>query len=155
MQIQSLAGLNRDQIVAYAKTDIAYRYALEELNPFTVTGDAGLYVQHNADGHLDAGQVSDLYLQDRAAMLSWLLQFNVNDNAPTATPYGDTFYILGSFVDRYYFKDVATNTKIRLGETVDLLQPPTDFRHIVFGGGQGEILNGSATSDHLYGGSRR
>ncbi|MDD5391304.1 MAG: hypothetical protein PHD37_18355, partial [Gallionellaceae bacterium] len=49
VQIQSLASLSRDTLVERAQTDIAYRYALEQLNPFALTGDAGLYAQHNGD----------------------------------------------------------------------------------------------------------
>ncbi len=155
LAIQPLTALTRDQIVAKAKLDtadgLAYRYALEQLNPFALTGDSGLYAQHNGDGHLNAGQFSERYLQDRAAMLSWVLQFNTQDIAPTATPTGDTFFKLGTFGDRYYFEDVATHTQIRLGETVDLLQLPNDFRQIVFGTNTGETLTGSAKQDHLYG----
>jgi pimeloyl-ACP methyl ester carboxylesterase len=36
-----------------AKTDIAYRYALTELNPFAITGNDGLYAQFNENGELD------------------------------------------------------------------------------------------------------
>ncbi len=151
LNVTSLAGMNAGTVAAQAKQDtadgLAYRYALEQLNPFVLTGDADIYAAHNGDGHLNADQFSDLYLQDRAAMLGWLL----HDLAPVDTPLGETYFKLGQFGDRYYFQDVTSHTQIRLGETVDLLQPPTDFRHIVFGTDDGETLVGEAKSDHLYG----
>ncbi len=156
--IVTLASLSRDQMAALAQTDIAYRYALVNLAPFALTGDDSLYAQHNTNGELDLydpatgqGALTDLYLQDRAAMLDWVMQFNTEDIPPAATPFGDTFFKLGSFGDRYYFEDETTHTQIRLGETVDLLQPPTDFRHIAFGSDAGETLTGDAKPDHLYG----
>ena len=45
--------LSTSTFVDRAKTDIAFRYALQELNPFIVAGDDGLYAQHNADRSLD------------------------------------------------------------------------------------------------------
>lgn len=157
LKIQPLTEFDARTLAAKAQADtpdgLAYRYALEQLNPFAITGDAGIYAQHNGDGHLNADRYSDLYLQDRAALLGWMLQFNTQDIAPTATPYGDTYYKLGSFGERYYFEDIATDTRIRLGDTVDLLSPPTDFRHIVFGSGSAETLTGNAKADHLYGGA--
>lgn len=155
LKIVSLADMNAQSVATLAPQDttdgLAYRYALEQMNPFVLKGDAGIYAAHNADGHLNADQTSSLYWQDRAAMLGWMMQFNVQNIAPTATPSGDTFYKLGSFGDRYYFEDVATHTQIRLGETVDLLDPPTNFRHIIFGSDNSETLTGAAKPDHLYG----
>ena len=55
--VVSLTGQSREQIASLAKTDIAYRYALEWLDPFVVTGNPGLYTNRNIDGHLDADQL--------------------------------------------------------------------------------------------------
>ncbi len=41
--------LSTSTLVDRAKTDIAFRYALQELNPFVIAGDDGLYAQHNQD----------------------------------------------------------------------------------------------------------
>jgi hypothetical protein len=45
------ATFSRDEIVTNAKSDIAWRYALRELNSFVVTGAD--YTRHNTDGSLD------------------------------------------------------------------------------------------------------
>jgi len=55
--VVSLTGQSREQIASLAKTDIAYRHALEWLDPFVVTGNPGLYTNRNIDGHLDADQL--------------------------------------------------------------------------------------------------
>ncbi|MDZ7805097.1 hypothetical protein [Thiohalophilus sp.] len=39
MDVVSLAGMGRDAIATQAKTDIAYRYALVNLDPFTLIGN--------------------------------------------------------------------------------------------------------------------
>jgi len=51
VNVEVLAG-NSD-IISLAQTDIAYRYALVELNSFAITGDSSLYAQHNTNGELD------------------------------------------------------------------------------------------------------
>lgn len=96
---------SRDEMVSAAKTDIAWRYALRELNPFVITGDS-LYTIHNADGSLDLydpltgkGTMTDLYLQDRAAMLTWKLRYD-KEKLPYTSQY-NTSEIAGNwdFVD--------------------------------------------------------
>jgi len=58
---------------------LAYRYALEQLNPFAVVGAADLYAPHNANSMLDADRFSEEYLADLAHMLSQLLNRNLID----------------------------------------------------------------------------
>ncbi|MEW6677068.1 MAG: hypothetical protein AB1421_04030 [Pseudomonadota bacterium] len=154
LHIVSLAGMNAQSVATLAAQDtadgLAYRYALEQMTPFVLTGDAGLYAAHNTDGHLDADQFSNLYLQDRAAMLSWVLDFNGRNIQPV----GDTFVKLGQSVP-YYFEDETTNTKIRLGSgdsVADIMgQPLDDFRQIVFGSGNADVITGQSKTDRLYG----
>ena len=59
LDLVSLAGMSSDAIVIQATSDIAYRYALVNLNPFAVLGNDNLYADHNADGQLDIEQFSD------------------------------------------------------------------------------------------------
>ena len=49
MSASSLAGL----AALDTPTGMAYRYALQELNPFVIVNSANLYDQHNANGDLD------------------------------------------------------------------------------------------------------
>jgi hypothetical protein len=83
-------------IHSLAQGDIAYRYALKELNPFAVLGVD--YSRFNTAGELDliapataTGNLSDKWLEDRAALLAWANRARREDTAfsasarPTAT----------------------------------------------------------------------
>ena len=75
-----------------------------------------IYASHNAAGQLNlynptgSGELTDQYLKDRAAMLTWKLQFGTHDTQPV----GDTF-VKPQGGTPFYFEDETTNTKIRLG----------------------------------------
>lgn len=75
------ASFSREEMVAAAKTDIAWRYALRELNSFVIPNID--YSGHNTDGSLDLydpatgqGAMTELYLADRAAMLTWKIRYD-------------------------------------------------------------------------------
>ena len=143
-QIASFANKSSSEIyVASRNTDatgLAYRYALQALNPFAVIGAD--YTTHNPAGP-DGGPL-DLYdaqtgqgtwtfngLSDRAALLAERLKFTLADGTPTnasATLYEDktTFFNNGRN---------ATATEI-----------------VVFGGTENDPLDGRLGGDHLYGG---
>jgi trimeric autotransporter adhesin len=76
MQVVSLAGLSAADIASRAQNDIAYRYALQNLDSFVIAGSGSqaLYAQHNSNAELD--NFSEQYLADRAALLSWRLQYD-------------------------------------------------------------------------------
>jgi hypothetical protein len=92
--------LTREEIVTNARHSIAWRYALRELNSFVIT-DVD-YQRHNADGSLDLydeqtgqGAMTERFLQDRAAMLAWKLQFERDgardaDDGPRTGPNPDS-----------------------------------------------------------------
>lgn len=50
VHVESLVDLKSYQLISLAQGDIAYRYALMNLDPFAITGDAALYAQHNSQG---------------------------------------------------------------------------------------------------------
>ncbi|WP_169334468.1 putative Ig domain-containing protein [Hahella ganghwensis] len=79
LQIISLVGMSAEGIAELAETDIAYRYALVELNPFAVVGDPGIYAQHNSNGELELENFTKEYLQDRAEYLALYIQRNQAD----------------------------------------------------------------------------
>lgn len=154
---------SRAEIVANAKTDIAWRYALRELNPFVIPDID--YSRHNTDGSLDlydpttgAGSMTALYLADRAAMLTWKIRFDRgerdDDDEPHdgVKPYNED-WDTGTVAGNWDFVDL----KIRLpggapltlaidGEGVSLSD-----HQIVFGTHSGETLEGGGSEDHLYG----
>ena len=115
----------------------AYRYALYKLNPFVVTGSSALYDGINAHGELNrynpatgTGSLTEQYIKDRAAMLTWKLKFGTNDTEPA----GDTF-VQPQGGTPFYFEDFTSNaitTKMRIGggDSVDAVmsRPLGDFR---------------------------
>jgi VCBS repeat-containing protein len=145
----SLVGQSRAQIASLAKTDIAYRHALEKLNPFVVTGNASLYIDHNFDGHLDANRFSDLYLQDRAAMLTWKMQFDSGAKDADDLLSGDKSYDADwdtrSIADDWKFTDMTRNLTL----TID--GNGADTHNIVFGSDAADTITGDSKSDHFYG----
>ncbi|WP_169715811.1 calcium-binding protein [Pseudomonas indica] len=157
------ATLGRDEIVANAKNDIAWRYALRELNPFVVTGID--YSRHNTDGTLDLydpaageGGMTEQYLQDRAAMLTWKIAYDNGyldeDDAPHEgpKPYTDSWDSSEwegnwDFVD--YSHRLPGGSPLTL--TIDGSGLSLSDHQVVFGGKEADVVEGGDLSDHLYG----
>lgn len=66
--IEPTSGLTLEQLIADTADGIAYRYALEHLNPFAILGDPAIYDAHNTNGELNADQFTEQYLEDSAAL---------------------------------------------------------------------------------------
>ena len=140
--------LSTSTMVDRATTDISFRYALQELNPFIVAGDDGLYAQHNQDHSLDIydpstgeGAITNQYLEDRAAMLSWKIYRNERDidGIVTGQPVSSNAV----------FIDVASGETIRLGSVSDAQR-----RNFYFGGAGADAFESpSGLNDRLYGGA--
>jgi Ca2+-binding RTX toxin-like protein len=153
--VTSLVDQAASQVISKAQLDdaegLAYRYALTELNPFVLIGadystvnsghELDLY-----DPETDTGTLTDLYLADRAAMLSWIIKRNKEDSTAT---------ILDSNAPDAIFRDIAgvnlfgtplVTTEIRLGSGGD-----ADRRHFTFGSTTGDAISGGNKNDHLYG----
>jgi hypothetical protein len=86
LTLTSLVNLSQSDIETQALNNIAYRYALVNLNPFAVVGANDLYDSFNLNGELDIfdpvtgdGQLSNMYLADRAEMLANLIYCNIHD----------------------------------------------------------------------------
>ncbi len=117
---------------------LAYRYALEHLNAFAITGDDGLYAARNANGELDAARFTEAYLADRAAFLDLKNRLYAQD--------GDLLTNAGEDV-RY--EDPALTLeqyKITPGRSS---QPP---RLVIFDSDEANAaLDGDVQGDSLYG----
>ena len=104
----------------------------------TWTADNALTAEQRANG---AANFSDMYLNDRATMLGWLIKRNQAD---------ETGPIDGPAI---LFQDINTNTVIRLTGSAFTNDP--DRRHFIFGSDIGPInadaLDGGNNGDHLYG----
>jgi Ca2+-binding RTX toxin-like protein len=138
-----LVPLSPSAIESHARTDIAYSYALVNLNPFVVLGAD--YSSFNQNGELDlydpatGNGLTNMYLADRAEMLANLIYGNINDTTSTGT---DVQYV-----------DLPSNLTLNK----PLLLAPE--RTIIFGGENGEVLEGTKHwasgdnyNDRLYGG---
>ncbi|HQW20009.1 MAG TPA: hypothetical protein PLI90_04970 [Rhodocyclaceae bacterium] len=137
-----LAAKSRDDLVALSKNNIAYRYALKELNPFAILGAD--YDPQNTAGQLNlfdpatgTGEMTKEYLADRAAFLTWKNKLATEDFDGTTGAY--------SKAPDAYFKDLGSNLTINLGSGGSL----TDKPRYIFGADQ----SGGAT-ENLTGGSK-
>src|SRR5690606_4920369 len=81
---------------ALAYGDIAFRYALNELNPFAIVGAD--YSQYNEIGQLDVydeqtgvGTLTRAWIADRARMLAVLLASNTMDDPQPADAVGQAY----------------------------------------------------------------
>ncbi len=153
LAVRSLAGLSADAVVAGARTDVAYRYALQHLSPFALTGNEAVYAAHNAAGQLDrydgatrTGSLTDAYLDDRARMLQGMLARNLANTAAVPPSVG---WASGSEV--YY--DHASDTHLRTSAAVGPLSPPPGAALCAFGDGQPNALVGGDQDDRLYAGA--
>lgn len=164
LRINVLTVQSRAQLVESAKSDIAYRYALVNLNPFAITGDAAIYEAHNANGELDLydpatgeGTMTELYLADRAAMLAWMNQINTQDiQGQTEADGAQAFSLSTTTGTPYLFQDTGSNTRIHIGnnstyDPVTQTATVTPSRRIYFGGDAADSLTGASSHDHLYG----
>nr|WP_316640417.1 calcium-binding protein [uncultured Roseateles sp.] len=154
----------REDIVALAKTSIAWRYALRELNAFAIEGLG--YAGYNLDGSLDLfdpetgeGAMTEEYLKDRAAMLMWKVRFDrgMSDDDDLVPfdgpkPYNedwDSGAVKGNwdFVDHKHRIAGDPLTLAIDGSGVSLHD-----HQVVFGTGKDEVLKGEGDYDRLYGG---
>lgn len=128
---------------------IAFRYALLHLNPFVLV-DAD-YSRHNGNGELDLydaktghGQITEQWLNDRAQMLSHLLQRNLDDASFASAISADQIF------EDYTLPGVIDGTHLILTGPETLGE---NSHHIIFGDDQANQLQGGNLGDHLYGAS--
>ncbi|MBB5206444.1 Ca2+-binding RTX toxin-like protein [Inhella inkyongensis] len=156
---------SREDIVALAKTSIAWRYALRELTGFAVEGLN--YDEYNLDGSLDLfdpatgeGGMTEEYLKDRAAMMMWKVRFDrgmADDNdGPNLSDRSKSYYedwdiasIEGNwdFVDR---KHLVAGDPLTL--QIDGSGISVHDHQVVFGTAKDEEFHGEGDNDRLYGG---
>ncbi len=141
-----------------ARTDLGQFLSLYYLTPFSVkldpsaegslkavqgtlgdqwADDQTLTAQQRANGKAN---FSDLYLQDRAAMQSWLIQYNTADGMVGARWRQDQVF-------RNYDAPGHVDVELRTG-----IGPVSDRRHFLFGSsGDDTPLTGGDKDDNLYG----
>ncbi len=167
LKLDALASYGGTTIASKAQANtadgLAYRYAITTLNPFAVTGDAGIYASHNINGELALydsatgnGALTERYLKDRAAMLSWKMLYDSgvpDSDDPLGSrankPYSDewdSWRIAGD----WDFVDLTTGISL----SIDGIDPITETvnHQIVFGSHNADGLTGDKLQDYLYGG---
>ena len=133
----------------------AYRYALKAGNTFAVLAAPSFYAQHNQNGELDlydpatgTGELTDQYLKDRSAYLTWKVQSNLADKLKlNGTNYG--------YFDSkdWEFTDLSLDPKnqtITVGGLHDPMDTPTPNK-VIFGSDGANPLTGGTEGDFLYG----
>ncbi len=172
LSIISVADLTPAQIYQKAKTEegVAYRYALQELNPFVIIGPGLLYEQHNivnsnGIGLLDVDKHSDKYYQDRSALLIKKVEAFTQDTRFIAdeTTYRDEsqdFNIvknpntIGVNKHIYFGSDGADTYDHSI---IDAFSPIVehlyggDGNDTFYGGGKNDYIEGNDGNDVLYG----
>jgi Ca2+-binding RTX toxin-like protein len=144
-----------------ARTDFSAFLSLFYLTPFALKTDSlaaentlknansALRYEWEADNNLNPEQranggavYSDMYLADRAAMLSWINKRNNTDN---------TNLILDGGTTQQSFIDYATDTIIHTGGT--LYTGGIGRNQYIFGDSNGNPISGYDKDDHIYGGA--
>ncbi|MDZ4142417.1 MAG: putative Ig domain-containing protein, partial [Methylotenera sp.] len=151
-----------------ARSDLGLFLSLYYLTPFalktdgSITADAQLTIAHpdlatqfKDDKLLTPEQIangeanfSDMYLNDRAAMLTWVNLRNKDDlqtSAGQQVANNGLPNALENASQRYYFQDVTSQTEVYLSTS-------EDRQKFIFGAATGDAaLTGGDLNDHLYG----
>lgn len=160
LKILSLTDVDAATLAQRAESELAYRYALRQLNPFVVTGNESIYAQHEPSDDTDPGssggaQFSSGYWFDRANFLLGLMDANVHSRS---TPDGTPTFLSATdidYLDATNGKELHAVTPYRVtiqraGEDLVLLDDPaTIVTRVTFS--NGATIEGSRGDDRLYG----
>ena len=158
LTISSLTTTSNDKTISFpvatlkaaAQNSIAYRYTLQELNTFVITGNDSIYDIHNQpdtngvgpldlyDPNTNTGTITELYLTDRAKFLELKIQLGLSDEAGTDTGFD-------------YYEDKATGFIIKNKDATEIgIRNNPNF---VFGSDETDVIEGNIDADHLFGGA--
>ncbi len=136
-------------------SDIAYRYALRELNAFMAGGVS--YDNFNQSKELDLydaetgeGSLTEKWLESRGQMLKEVLKANTN-NTSISTHSGKGNYSYQDFMSSSTSISLTSNSTEPLNNSDSPLAEAT--HKITFAGSTGQNFSGSMESDSLFGGS--
>jgi len=176
---QDLLTLSRDP-----DRGLAFRYALVNLNPFVIEGlsaqaDSELYAAHNENERLEIydpatnpdGQLTERYLEDRAAFLSLLIKSNLEDDPSLDIDFGNEAlnvkYNEAVFIDKGQGIEIANGVSLLSSLLFEQKQyifgrdVEDEFETLtggekddaLFGQKGNNILIGGAGADYLEGGA--
>ncbi|MBK9625017.1 MAG: hypothetical protein IPO38_10985 [Rhodocyclaceae bacterium] len=142
---------------------LAYRYALINGNGFAVVKDEALYSSFNTHGELDLssanpdGQLTELYLTDRAQFLARLSYYNSGNTRYDTTAAASGQSDRDAAFNRYDNDHIVWSDYGRAEIAITIQRGASnvdpDTRYILFGSDKGEQLVGRDAVDHLYGGA--
>ena len=151
-KLVNLSGKDGAALLALAKTDIGYRYALQNLDGLALTGNKGIFEAHNQNGELnrfdaETGErnISDAFLADRAKMLAWKLKLG---DELEDTISGEANW---TYTDKNIQDAAGKNLQIKLHSEKD-----SALTHqVIFGNNEadGEMITGGTGTDRIYGNS--
>lgn len=156
-QIVSLGGLPAGTLVSLGTTgDVAYRYALRELNPFALLG--ANYTPHRSDGRLDIynaadgkGTLTSRWLTDRADFLARKLQVNTQDRSFLVEAGVNLWYRDLRLKESVYIAATNLGGGLRRDSAIEAHLIEVNATRVIFGSDNGEALVGSGSADALYG----
>lgn len=164
------ASLTQAQLIENAKNDLAWRYALRELNPFVITGVS--YDKRNTDGSLDLfdedlkpNGLTEEFIKDRAAMLWWKMQFDkkgAKDDNDILAPDGhkpydedwDSDAVKGNWDYVDHMRPIPGYVDKPLTLAIDGSGISLYDHQIIFGKNKkdvGDTLSGDGDDDRIYG----
>jgi Ca2+-binding RTX toxin-like protein len=152
VQLADLTEMSAAELLAAAQGDIAWRYAVKDLNPFAVTGAQALHESHNLHGDLDlhdpasasrAG-MTQLYLAERAEFLAWKNIANRDNVDRLKGPSGPA---------NWRYIDVQSSYAINVVGQVLGHDSTEPFHVAAFGNDRNDAVIGGPVEDHLYGGA--
>ena len=138
LSVVSTAGVTDE-----AQTDLAYRYAVVNLNPFAILGDDTLYAQFETELALynpasRTGNLTENYITDKSYFLNQLVEYNRSDDDDTV-----------SANSTEYFFDYQSYSEINH----DLKTNNINASRYIFADDKGKKLAGGEGADRLYGGA--
>jgi Ca2+-binding RTX toxin-like protein len=159
LQVTSLAALDAATLLALANPEsggaVEFRYAIQELNPFAVTGGPELYGSASRESHLDWSAFSLDYWYDRASLLEWKNRSNTQDPATRGLD-GQSYssWVLPEYDDPVLYRDQRSGYEARLASTLSALTlPESHYSKIIFGEfSVASSITGDDRADRLYGG---
>ena len=160
LEVTSLAGHDAATLLALANPDVdgalAYRYAIQELNPFAVTGNDGLYTTASQGGYIDWDNFSLDYWADRSSMLYWKLRSNTEDPVFRGQAEQQYNYWVESGQEHpVLYRDLRSGYEVRVGGNSTIFaMSDTGFEQRVFGdNSNANVITGGNQRDRIYGGS--
>ncbi len=142
VSIRSTEGISVE-----AGNNLAYRYAVMNLNSFAILADDTLYDRFSSelalyDPLLRTGELTNSLVQDKSYFLNQLMAFNKSDDIDNP-PAGNT---------TNYFKDFKTKKTMNAG-LLSILTGDRFASRYIFGDSASNQLNGGNGADKLYGGA--